>query len=74
MGLADPKRYGDDIWRELYQDSFQGNLFDTKEVKREAGIKGLRDIYMRQRQAALGARHMNKSRVLMSTTIHHYLS
>ena len=59
--------FGDDGWRELYQQSSQQVLFGESEFERDPGIEGLLQIHKERLQKLFGNRFLDQSRELKNT-------
>ena len=59
--------FGDESWRNLYQEDPQGNLFGGVEYQREPGVDGLIDIYKEKLRTLFGKRFLEKSRTLRNS-------
>ena len=59
--------FGDENWRNLYQESPQTNLFKNSNVEREPGVEGLISIYKKNLSNLFGNRFLNKSRTLKNS-------
>ena len=61
--------YGDESWKDLYQEDPQGNLFpdDAIRMQRETGVQGLVDLYKRKLCKLFGSRFLDKSATLKNT-------
>ena len=61
------KIFGDDTWRNLYQESPQGKLFGSAGVERDPGVNGLLCIYKKNLKCLFGDRFLQKSRTLKNS-------
>ena len=59
--------FGDEGWRELYQEAPQGNLFGTVEHERDPGVDGLLGIYKTKLAGLFGDRFLKQSRSLRNS-------
>ncbi len=60
--------FGDESWRDLYQDDPQQTLFGEHRSMRERGVDGLLDIYKKNLDEVFGGRFLRKSRRLATAT------
>ncbi len=61
------KIFGDETWRELYQESQQMEMFGPTGQERDPGIEGLLAIYKRKLEDLFGKRFLNESRTLKNS-------
>ncbi len=59
--------FGDENWRNLYQEDPQGNLFGDIEYQRDPGVNGLIGVYKNKLKALFGRRLLEKSRTLKNS-------
>ena len=60
--------YGDESWRDLYQQSPQMNLFGDIEHERDPGVNGLLSIYKNNLESVFGDRFLQKSQTLRNSS------
>ena len=60
--------FGDQGWRELYQENPQGTLFGDPGSIRDPGIEGLLEIYKRNLKSVFGDRFLARSKRLTNST------
>ena len=61
------KVFGDESWRNLYQETPQGNLFGNIEFERVFGVDGLIGIYKKKLSSLFGNRFLQKSQTLKNS-------
>ena len=59
--------YGDESWRQLYQDDPQRNLFNEPSQIRDKGVQGLSNIYKNKLRDLFGNRFLEQSRTLKNS-------
>ena len=59
--------FGDESWRNLYQEDPQGNLFGDVEYQRVPGVDGLIKLYKKKLNTLFGKRLLEKSRSLKNS-------
>ena len=59
--------FGDESWRNLYQEDPQGNLFGDVEYQRVPGVDGLINLYKKKLRNLFGKRLLEKSRSLKNS-------
>ena len=59
--------FGDESWRNLYQEDPQGNLFGDIEYRRVSGVSGLISLYQNRLKTLFGKRFLEKSRSLKNS-------
>ncbi len=60
--------FGDESWRDLYQDDPQQTLFGEHRSMRERGVDGFLNIYKKNLDEVFGDRFLRKSRRLVTAT------
>ena len=61
------KVFGNETWRNLYQESPQGKLFEKRGVERKHGVKDIISTYKRNLENLFGDRFLQKSRTLKNS-------
>ena len=59
--------FGDDNWRDLYQTSRQGNLFEAASEERKPGVDGLLNIYKTKLSDLFGRRFLDGTKTLKNS-------
>lgn len=59
--------FGGETWRNLYQESLQGELFGSAGVKRDPGVNGLLSIYKKNLKRLFGKRFLQNYRTLKNS-------
>lgn len=59
--------FGDERWRDLYQEPSQGRLFENGGMERQRGVDGLLSIYKENLERLFGNRFLQKSRTLKNS-------
>ncbi len=59
--------FGDESWRNLYQENPQGNLYGDVEYQRKPGVDGLIGIYKKNLKNLFGTRWLEQSRSLKNS-------